>query len=50
MHSQANEQQDLAAQAYANNNTDDMLGHINNWMAIVEDSSFEQIVEVESPP
>lgn len=50
MHSQASTQRQLAAEAYANNNTDDMLGHINNWMAIVEDAAFEQIVEVENPP
>lgn len=50
MHSQAGNERQQAAQAYADGNVDDMLGHINNWMAIVEDASFEQIIEVESPP
>jgi hypothetical protein len=50
MHSQAQEQRNLAAEEFANGNNDAMHGHINEWMDIVEDSSFEQIVEVDSPP
>jgi hypothetical protein len=50
MHSQALDQHQQAAQEFSNGNLDAMHGHINEWMSIVEDSSFEQIVEVDSPP